>query len=94
MSICTHCGKQIPEEEMTSRNKVLDLLGVGDADNSPIDNLFRTFAGATQAWKCTRCSKWICNACVCDKVIKQSAMQQKADQIEHKGCGGMFKVPS
>jgi len=91
---CTLCSKQIPEFEMTSRKDIFETLGVGDADDSPIDNLFRSMGSATQAWKCNRCGKWICNACVCNIVIKQGGNQQNVGQIEHLGCGGMFKAPS
>jgi hypothetical protein len=93
MIACSMCRKQIDESEMTSRSNVLDILGVNDVDESPLDNLFRSFTSATQAWKCSRCGEWICNSCVCNTVIAQDAKQERADRVEHSSCGGMFRAP-
>lgn len=88
MAKCALCGKQIPAEEMESRKEVLDLLGVGKGEPSPLDDIFRGISSATQAWKCDGCGQWLCNSCVTTTVIKH-----QASAIRHSNCGGMFRAP-
>ena len=91
MAKCALCGKQIPAEEMESRKGVLGILGVGESGefrDSPLDDLYRSIVGATQAWKCERCGEWICNSCVTTTIIKH-----QAGAIRHSHCGGMFRAP-
>jgi hypothetical protein len=73
---------------MTSRKGVMNLLGVGDSDDNPVANIYRSMCGATQAWKCDTCGEWICNSCVC-----QTVTAGQAGQIRHSNCGGMFRAP-
>jgi len=88
MPKCGLCGKSIPPKEMESRKDALDLLGASNSGSSPLDELYRSAIGATQAWKCDRCGEWICNACVTNTVITR-----QTGQIQHSGCGGMFRAP-
>jgi hypothetical protein len=88
MATCALCGKQIPAQEIESQNSVLDLLGVGKGKPSPLDDIYRSTASATQAWQCDRCGQWLCNSCVTRNII-----EQQASGLQHSNCGGMFRAP-
>ena len=85
---CILCSKQIPADEMTTRQGFSDLMGTGDSDDDPNAKMARLLHAATHAWKCDTCSEWICNACVC-----LTGTSTGASQIQHSKCGGMFRAP-
>lgn len=85
---CRRCGRLVPPGQMESQYDEYAAILARQLEPGMPDDLPRNVASATEAWRCSRCERWICNDCILPIILAS-----RARKMRHKRCGGVFLAP-